>query len=96
MWPSVLQVNYSCEKKPNAFLKTCLCYVLYTTEHNSISALLKKLKLPEDGFRVKGSCFSTHQMHCGSNSSEVEQTSNAPMYLPATLSWIQEAMRKSN
>lgn len=71
MWSSVLQVNYSHEKKTNAFLKTCLCKFLYTTENNSISALLKKLKLPEDGFRVKGSSPSTHQMHCGSNSSEV-------------------------
>lgn len=68
MWPSVLQVNYSC-KKTNALVKVCLCNVLCTMENNSISVLLKKSKLPEDGFRVKGK--STHQMHCGSNSSEV-------------------------
>lgn len=71
MWPSVLQVNYSREKKTNAFLKTCLCNFLCIMENNSISVLLKKLKLSEDGFRVKGNWPSTHQTHCGSNNLEV-------------------------
>lgn len=76
--------------KTNAFLKTCLCNFLCTTENNSVSVLLKKLKLPEDRFTVKGNCPSTHQMHCWSNSSEVrqQQTSNGwqiLMYLSAIL-----------
>lgn len=69
MWPSVLPLNYSRENK--CFPKTCLCNFLCTMENNSVSVLLKKSKLPEDGFRVEGSWPSTHQMHCRSNSSEV-------------------------
>lgn len=71
MWPSVLQVNYSREKKTNAFLKTCLRNFLCTTGNNSVSVLLEKLKLPEDRFRVRGNCPSEHEMHCWSNSSAV-------------------------